>query len=239
VSSPPSLLGPLVSRLAVEQAVISTLQNPPVPNGNWPLLTYFLAETERQYGLAAQTLTPPGPESIRGGMDFETFREDQFPLVIVVAEPYGEPERPDPVTYTQVFDVQIAATVQAQIEDDTRAYADAYGIAVAGALLKFGGLGGLASRTWLAGFPRLEFPDLDMRTIIRSVSTFRTVVDAVLTEGGGPTIPWPSDPYSAPGSWATVAKVTVALQSEDTLGNLTAPNGTTVTDSHGTVVVTE
>lgn len=207
-------LGPLIDRFHVEHAVLDTLRKPPVDGGK-PRIAYYLADVERQRGLKARSLPlPPAEESYRGGMDFETFKEDQFPLLIAVVKPDGPPIPLDTLrTYGQGFSVQVAATVDAETEDEARALADRYGIAVAGAILAHGSLGIGATNTSLTGFPDPEFPDVDMRAIIRSIVTFTTYIAPVI-DGSATPWSWSTDPYQIPSDWPEIKETNVTVQAE-------------------------
>jgi hypothetical protein len=208
------VFGPLVSRGDVEAAVLAQLQSP--VSG----IVFYIAERERRAGLSPRTLpTPPSLMSYRGGIDFETFKRDETPLLIAVVQPTGEPERLDSTNYGQWFEVQVAAVIRDESEDEARGLADHYGIAVAACLSQNGGLGGLENvvRTRLVGFPRVEFVNPDVREVIRSVQTFRVEVDPVLAERYGPTKAQPGppkDPYGPPGDYTEVEDVVTTITAE-------------------------
>lgn len=206
------VFGPFVSRADVEQAVIGTMKDPP-PGVNYPRIVYYLAEYERLHGLTARTLAvPPSDASYRGGVDHETWNQDQFPVLIVVVKPDGAPIALDTArTYAQWFTVEISATVPGQDEHEAKLRADAYGACVSLCVNQDASLGGLAQRTNWQGYPELQFPDDNMRGIVRSLSVFRTQVSPVMIGEQGP-VTWPQDPYNDPGIYPTVETVNVTLQ---------------------------
>ena len=76
-----SVFGRLVSRASIVQAILTLLTEPPAP-GAAPLLLYYLADVERQLGLAPRSLQePPGPSSYRSEVDFETMQGRNWPSV--------------------------------------------------------------------------------------------------------------------------------------------------------------
>lgn len=238
----------LVSRGAVEQAVLSLIQTPPA-GSTYPLIVYYLAEVERQLGLAAQTiLVPPGSASYRGGVDFDTFEQEWQPVITVAAQPTGEAERYDSDgKYGQWYEIQVAATVTAGDEDSARVLADQYGAALAGLLLQQGGLGTrtdsdgstitFAEKTVLRVAPRVEYPNPKLRRLLRSIVLVESFVQGVFAEAGPGS--FGTNPYTAPGALPNVSTVKFELQTEDTLGNVGPASGATVTDDDADVVVTE
>jgi hypothetical protein len=209
--------GPILSLGDVQDAVLALLQTPP-DGGGAPLIVYYLAERERLTpDMAPRTFDPPA--AYRGGTDFTVFQEDQFPTVIVVVAPSGKPERFAGGTYSQWFEVQIGAIVKRETQDDARAHAHGYGIALAALIAQNGGLGPstinpgsrFAIKTDLEEFPAVEFAfnATTSRNILRSTVTFQTRVAPVLGETGPPG--FPHDPYADPEVVATIETVDVDL----------------------------
>lgn len=211
------VFGLLFSRNQVERALLDLLQNPPVgPNdqvGTAPRIVYYLAEVERQTGLTPHTLpTPPGPDSYRGGLDFNTLRAEWFPLLTVLAQPLGDAGALDTTSYGQGYQIQVAATVGDDSEDTARLIADSYGIAVTGAILQHGSLGIGATTTILTRMPSTKLLSPANRQVARSVSVFATQIKPVITNAG--PIDWPSDPYAAAGNWPEVETVDVTVDAD-------------------------
>ena len=199
--------GPLVGLENVKQAIITLLSQPPT-GGDTPLVVYYLAEIERQHGLAARTLTqPPSPDSYYGGIDHLSWDESLLPSIIVITQPTGSPERYGDGTYGQWFESQVAAVVQGNDEDDAQMIAAHYGSALTGALLENGDLGGIADKTELAEAAKLEFlEDPATRVFARAVVTVRSFVEPIAGDLDSPTN-WPTDPYT-PSSQPPVAETT-------------------------------
>jgi hypothetical protein len=203
--------GPLVARGNVESAALATLSQPP-EGGFQPLIVYYLAAVERANGLPPKTLrVPPGERSYLGGIDFETYGGDQLPTLIAVAQPVNAPERDGGGEYGQWFELQVAAVVSAESEDDARSLADSYGIAATALILQHGALGGLAVKTNLNDFPRTEFVDPDDRRLMRSVAGFHVLVQPVVTERYRP-LSFGPDPYADPGYCPEVETVTTTFK---------------------------
>jgi hypothetical protein len=206
--------GPLVGRDLIERAVLALLQTPP-EGSEAPLIVYYLAEVERQQGLAPQSLPwPPGPSSYRGGVDLQTLMPEWFPLIGCEAQPVGIPERGPKdgfgYGYGQWFEVKLAATAGNDDEDAARLLAAQYGIALALLIVQHGSLGHVVGNTVLTASPNIEYLDPEVRQVARSVITFRSYVDTILTESGPPLVLSP-DPYQAPGDWPVVETVDVTL----------------------------
>lgn len=214
--------GAFVSRGSVERAVLELLQSSPA-GLNPPLILYYLAEAERQEGLEPHTLDPP--RTYRGGVDFTVFQGDEFPAIIALVAPMGTPERHERAEYAQWFEVQAAALVSAENEDDARPLADAYGIALAALVAQNGGLGPsrvsagepFAIKTNLGAFPSVEFAvnATTARNLLRTTVTFQTLVQPVLTERGPGQ--FQADPYGVPLDTPTVETITVDIQASETL----------------------
>lgn len=245
-----SVFGSIIAREQIEQAVIATLRTPP-PTTSFPLIQYFLGEFERQRGLTAGTLPPPpGASSYRGGVDFDVFEQEWAPMIMVVAEPVGTPERAQEGTYGSWFEIRVGALVTEQDEDSARVLADRYGACLATCLLQNGGLGTrtdfstgstvpLASRTVMETAPETTFPNPRMRRLAQSTVTLRSFVDAIAQDTG--PISFPASPYTAPSAWPTISTVDVQLAAENASGVFNTATGVTVTEpsNGGTININE
>ena len=192
----------------------------------------YIADYEREYGFTPRSLpVPPTPESIHGGIDFETFSAELLPELIVVTQPVGPVERYGEGTYGQWFSLDVAAIVTYEgSQDQTRMLADAYGTAIQKLIPQQGGFGYLpdgvttfATRTRLQSAYALYFPDGTVRDIIRAVLMTRTFVENLVDDRSGPQVP-PLDPYATPGPEPEATKVEVALLrgTPDTIGETIA-----------------
>lgn len=218
---------------------MSLLSTPP-PLRNYPLIVYYLAEVERQLGLAPQTLPQPqGSSSYRGGIDFDTFEEEWAPQLMALAEPVGTAERSHEGVYSSWYEIRVAVLVVDEDEDATRLLADRYGAAVMACVAQNGGLGTrtdfetgntvpLADKTVVETVAETTFPNRLMRRLAQSTVTFRSFISNVVAEPG-PTS-FPVDPYLIPASWPTIKTVNVQLQAENLSGQLDTPTGVTVNE---------
>lgn len=246
-----SVFGSIIGRNLVEQAVLSLLSTPP-SGSSFPLIQFYLAEVERQQGLAAQTLPPPpGVDSYRGGLDFDTFEQEWAPVITCVAEPTGIPERREEGVYGSWYEIRVGAVVTEQDEDTARLLADRYGAALMACLLQNGGLGTrtdfptgttvpFATRTVLELAPETTFPNPRMRRLQQSTVILRTFVDQIATEPG--PITFPASPYTTPSAWPTITTVTTQLQAENPSGTFNTATGVTVNEpvqGGGNINVTE
>jgi hypothetical protein len=198
-------VGPLVAPWNVEQAAIVTLRD--------RLFTY-LAEVERQNDLEIGTLPrPPADESFYGGIDFDSFQQDELPAVIVSANPTGDPVREE--GYLQRYDVRVAAVVLGADEDVARMHAGLYAAACAGIIVHHGSLGGLAENSHMTAAPAVEFPDPDERRLVRGTCGFSTWVMPILAEDGDPGLIDPPDKPLPDLPVVTEAGIALSVVSED------------------------
>lgn len=186
-----SLIGPLVAPWNVEQAVVETLSG-------W--LALYVYDIERQNNLVAHTIPlPPAPESVTGGLDFESWQEDLLPMLIVVCNPLGEPERNASIGYSQLYGIDVGVVVVGDDERQARQYAGLLAAAATGALLQRGGMGGLVTRTRMVGAPRASFPDPEQRRVVLCDFRLTADVNAIVNDDAGPVDPAPpADPQPAP-----------------------------------------
>lgn len=186
-----STWGPLVSGYQVEVAVLETLRT-------W--FSEALAQLELQHGLRHKTLPrPPAPESYHGGVDFDTWRQDITPEVIVVVKPSSPPELSASAGYTQGYAVAVGclwvgagSELAENPEDEARAVAFYLG-AASMVLVQKPELGGLAERLIMTSSPEVTLPDPDTRRIAQVVTTFEVWVTSIIEENAGPVQPLPSE----------------------------------------------
>lgn len=198
-----SLYGQIIGRQQVEAAVLSTLRV-------W--MVAYIAEVERQNGLAPRTIpTPPTSESYHGGLDFDTWRQGLEPVLIVLAQPVDDAEHRGSGEYGQWYDIQVGAICVAdqkfydvaavnQVEDSARLLGDIYGAAVLGVLTQQfnNDIEPWIGRTELVMAPETEFISDEVPSVTRSVCQIRTLIFPVVDGSQGPTTV-PSDPYGEPG----------------------------------------
>ncbi len=224
--SSPDYFGPLFSRSTLALAVIAQLQNPPAPQCDAGRLIYYLAEVERQTGVAPRTYSPPpGPTSYRHLQpDSDAWTEDVLPIIHVVVQPTGAPQRYDEGVYSQVFRIEVSATTVGNYPEEALLSADAYGAAIAGSILQKGSLGlSNVVKTDLLDYPLTTWVDRDMRRIARSTAAFQTRVMPVFIERIGPMV-WPTDPYSVPGPYSiTEVNVDLIATGSSSIATVTEP----------------
>lgn len=203
--------GPSVGPWTIEGAALASLQDPPAYGLSSPRLVYYLADQERQMGLAAQTLpVPPGPSSYRGGVDAGTLQAEWFPMLHVNVSPMGTPDRPDMLTYGQRWQVTVTATHGDDDPSVARMVAESYGAAVALLFTQYGSLGIGATDTTITQFPRPELLNpVNARQVCRTTVVFETYTAPVAVKRG--PVSWPDDPYTAPGDWPQVTTVNVTV----------------------------
>lgn len=216
--------GLAVGRGDLEAHVIQTLRDWIVP---------YIANYERQHNIRPRGLqVPPTPESIHGGIDYETFSGELLPEIIVVVQPTGTIERFDgDGTYGSWFTVGVGAIVSVEGDQDaTRKLADVYGTCLQDLIPQQGGFGlqqdGVtifATRTRLEAPYGLTFVDETVRDIVRATLPAMTFLDNLVSDYAGPRVP-PLDPYATPLPLPTADKVKVDLirGTPDTSGLVTA-----------------
>lgn len=219
-----SAYGTAVGRGDLEAHVIQTLRDWIVP---------YIADYERQHNIRARALpVPPTPESIHGGVDWETFSGELFPQIIVIVQPTGTIERFDEDgTYGSWFTVEVGAVVSFEgDQDQTRRLGDIYGSCLQKLVPQQGAFGkqpdeetDFATRTRLLEPYRLDFQDETVRDIIRATVAAETFLDGLVSDYAGPNVP-PADPYATPLPPTTADKVKVDLirGTPDTSGLVTA-----------------
>jgi hypothetical protein len=218
---PESLFGPIIATQNVENAVIATYRV-------W--INEYLAEVERQSGLRRKTLPrPPAPESIHGGVDFESWFQDTTPQVMVVVEPNDALEYGESSGYVQGYDVRVGclwvgsgSELAQRPEDEARAVVSYYGAALM-LLVQTGPLSTLAEslpfeRLRMTQAPQTSLPDPDRRQIAQSVVTFELWVAEVIKESAGPVQPNPKEspqyggePEAPYGEEPVVSKETIEI----------------------------
>ena len=191
-----SLFGPIFSTWDIEQAVLTKLRL-------W--VPEYLAELERKRGYHKRIIPrPPSALSIHGGLDAETWEQAECPEVIVIVDPFGEPERETSVGIIQPYEVRVVANVVGQgselaekPEDEARAVASYYGAAVMGILTQNGELTGISTQEdslILMQSPRLTFPDPSVRQVIQATTVFHAFAEIVNANEG----PVPDEPKESP-----------------------------------------
>jgi len=186
-----AIFGPITGTPQVEFAVLDTLET-------W--VPFMLKVIERREGFPRGTLiAPPGRNSYRGGIDFDSWDGDCLPNIIAVVQPAGDVTR-KVGAHAQWFDVGIAVVVITESEDESRILAGHMGTAVIVSLAQHGDLGGIASATVLeSAAATLEFPDPDKRRLVRARADFQVYVEGLVDDLAGPKTASPPESPQYPG----------------------------------------
>ena len=198
------LFGPLIGPWTVEHAILETLEE-------W--MPSYLAEVERKSGLRPQTLgRPPTPESYKGGLDYESVRQEWLPAIIVVANPAGEPER-TANSYVQDFQVEVGCVVISEEGDDPEGSARRNAGLMSAATMLLVAHGSFAEECVLTGSPKVEFFNPERRELAVGITTwhvYATILDPNLGPTSVKTVE-PEEPYPA---WPEAKTDTITVTGE-------------------------
>lgn len=208
-----SVFGPVFAPQNLEDAILAHLRV-------W--MPYVLADLEDQNDLERGTLfRPPHTSSFYGGVDFDSWQQDDLPAYIVTVKPDGDPDHSSSTGYSQAYNVGIAVVVVMQSEADARRLAGFHGTAAMVPMVQRGSLGGIAASTTLTRAPEVVLPDLDETRIARCEATYRVVIDTIVNDWLGPGADLPEDsPVFDPDAddtdapwtdWPTVETVTATV----------------------------
>jgi hypothetical protein len=218
-----SLFGPLVGIPSIENAVLNTLRT-------W--LPTYLAEVERQHGLPNKAIPrPPASDSYHGGLDFDAWKQDELPSVIVIVEPTGHPEKSASAGYSQEYEIQVGAVwfgtgnaaFSSDPEDEARLVAGYYGEALQ-LIAQQGALEGLVEETVMTGAPKVEMPSPEERQLARCIATFSTFISTIVNPFMGPkgetlAASEPelkaAEPEAPPGSSPVVKTTSATIEGEE------------------------
>lgn len=201
------IFGQVIGRQQVESAVLSTLQT---WIGTAAAPGDYIGEIERQNGLPTRSIpVPPGAHSYHGGLDFDTWRQGDEPVIIANAQPVDNAEKRGDGEWSQWYEIRIAAICVAdqkfydsaavnQVEDAARDLADLYGQAILGILTQQGAFATWIARTDLVSAPLTEFVNPEVPGVARSVCIVHSLVFPVVDESAGPLTP-SGAPYTDPG----------------------------------------
>jgi len=185
------IFGILTGPWTVEKACLTTLSE-------W--LPAYLANIETKEGLQHKFLDrPPAPESYKGGLDWDSVKQEFLPAVIVNANPTGEPER-NATSVIQNFQVEVGCVVLSQEGDEPEASARMRAglMATATMLLEHQTpeLEGLEEIV-ITGSPRVEFFDPERREIAVGITTWNAFVQ-ILEPNAGPVTLKEVEPEGTP-----------------------------------------
>lgn len=173
------IFGVLSGPWTVEKAVLTTLTE-------W--LPAYLANIETKEGLQHKFLDrPSAPESYKGGLDWESVKQEFLPAVIVTANPVDKPDRQSSAVL-QAFDVEVGCIVLSEEGDEPEASARMRAglMATATMLLEHQApvIEGLVEVVFTAA-PHIEFFDPDRREAAVGITGWR-VYTQILTPTAGP-----------------------------------------------------
>lgn len=200
-----TVFGPVVSTWDVELAVISTLRE-------W--INEYLRDIEIKRGLKQKTIPrPPAADSIHGGVDLESWRQERGPEIIAVVKPTGAPTLRGQGGYEQGYTLEIGCVwvgagspLVEQPEDEARAVASYLGAAVSMLVLNQPTFGGLTERLRLTAAPVVTAPNPDRKELALCTTSFEMWVATIVEEGIGPLTP--GKPYEEPYPAEAEAKTT-------------------------------
>lgn len=208
--------GVMVGPDTVGKALLGTLQS---------YLLAYVAEIERQDGLAPRTL--PAPKSFQYAADLDERRPEHHTPSVWVLSPGldNEPIRHAKGKHGATFDVMVGSFVTDQGTEKTRVLSSRYCRALRGCLLREAVRGlrdaglGECGVTWTD--ETYNEGDTDQRrTIGVAVSAFTVQVETVAQAGPSPFPAGPpADPYAVPADLGTVVRAdhTVLSPEESTL----------------------
>jgi len=177
---PEDVFGPLASPWSVETAVLQTLED-------WA--DSYAAEVERKNGLSDKVIGRPlAPDSYRGGLDWQSVKQDWMPMLIAIANPVGEPER-QANTYIQAFQVEVGAVVFSEETENPEAMArrnaGLWAAACMGILVQHGDLGNSeVEETVLVGAPKVEFIEAEDRRFAVGITTYHVYIQLIRSNSG-------------------------------------------------------
>jgi len=188
------VFGRLIDEGDLEEAVETTVQL-------W--LPTYLAEVERQKGLAPQTLSLPRSYSTVN--EFYKWEEDNLPGIIVVS-PGTSPKPPVKEgngSYRSWYRVGVAVVASGKNRDETRLITKLYSTALLASVMQHQDLGGDLGVEGIAwtGKRNSDVPDEQGRTLGSGQVTFDVEIRDVLNPRLGMLEP-AADPYDDP-DWPT------------------------------------
>ncbi len=202
-----NLFGRIVSRTAVERAVIASLNI-------W--LDSALGELERIDDWPLNSIKRPMGIVTRS--QFAKWPEDQLPVILVIcAGLAGTPVEHAGGRYDASWLVGVAPIVSDVDEDSTRDLAGAYGAAVRTAVLQHSMLkspinpDGFSSSIDWVGEDDTDIPFLASRSLASTRVVFQVSVETAVTKQAGPRTP-PETPWVDPGEWPEITHVEIDVE---------------------------
>lgn len=209
-----SSIGPLLTRDDIELGMLTHVQT-------W-LVTY-LAEVERQKGLAPRTIATPKSWEVVN--EYTRYPEEQMPFVAVIS-PGRAPSKPlidGDGQVTAWWNLALGAIVATRDEKSAKVLAGYYGAAMRGLVMQMPMLGGWASGVEWTEERYDDFPRVTERTMAAVRLGFTVEVESVLSIYTAPRDPStfqpkpPADPYAPPTDYPTVSapgQYTIDIQNQ-------------------------
>jgi hypothetical protein len=189
-----SVWGPIVSALALRQAIRSTLQL-------W--LPSTVAEVARQAGVTPSTI--PAVRSWHV-VSLEQASADQLPAVFVTTPGLADaPSRKGTGLHRADWNVTVTAAARAESHEATARLVALYTAAVRTVCTQRSSFGGFADASVWIGEDYDAIEERHGRTLAAGFVDLVVSVADVVDAHGGPLTP-PVDPLAAPGDWPLVAK---------------------------------
>jgi hypothetical protein len=181
--------GPFVVDTDVDVAVVDTLRL-------W--LPTYLAQAERERGLANKLLARPVEESYANVLEDDEFADHRLPAILVTTANLADTDVGSDGLYSGRFQVNVTAVVRGRTPAEARAVAALFAGCIRRVMLDHPSLGHFAGTTRLVGGTTAPVRDVTNagRYLAGGISVFSVFVDELLQVGAGPQIP--ADPYDDP-----------------------------------------
>jgi hypothetical protein len=205
-----SIFKPIITRQDVERAALDTLQT-------W--IDTYLAEVERQNGMAVRSL--PRPRSWTRRNEFEHWPEDQIPAIIVVSPGLTDPPMgTGSGAFRANWDLGVAVVAEGQQTNNTRDLVGYYTAAIRALIIQRQSLGGFAMGVIWRDERYDDISDLEVgRTLASGQVVFSVTVEGIVSTKAGPLTPDtpPVDPPDTSPTWpiATTVEADIVLEDLD------------------------
>jgi hypothetical protein len=207
-----SIFKDIITRQEVEQAAMITLQT-------W--LDTYLAEVERQKGLAVRSL--PRPRSWMRRNEFEHWPEDQIPSIIVISPGIAEPPTgTGSGAFRANWLLGVAVVAEGQQTNNTRDLVGYYTAAIRALIIQRPSLGGFAMGVTWTDERYDDISDTEIgRTLASGQVVFQVTVENIVSTKAGPLTPDtpPVDPPDTSPTWPIADTVSVEYELEDLNGS--------------------
>lgn len=181
--------GPLIVETDVDGAVIGTLKL-------W--LPTYLAQAERDRGLASRTLARPKPESYANTLEDDEFLDHRLPAILVTTASAPAFTRMAGGVYEAIWTVAVSSVVRGDYPSITREIASVFNGCVRLCLTQQGHLDDFANgvRAVSSNLARVSDSTDQGRFLAVGVSAFQVRTENVMDDDLGPVVP--GGPYDDP-----------------------------------------